>query len=55
MINYGDHATGWITPEYGYWKTHNGLPLLSGDNLQTAIDETYAYMNPNELFNGKKW
>ena len=55
VINYGDYATGWITPEYGYWKTHNGLPLLSGTDLQTAIDETYAYLNPNELFNGKKW
>ena len=29
VLNYGKYATGWITPEYGYWKNMNKKQALA--------------------------
>lgn len=52
VINYGDYATGWITPEYGYWKEMNGLDALVGDQYTEAIYDSYLMFNTSGIFNG---
>ena len=44
-INYADYVTGWITPEYGYWKEMNSLSSLNELNYETAMKEIYNKMN----------
>lgn len=40
-INYADYVTGWITPEYGYWKDMNSIDPLNILNYETAMKEIY--------------
>ena len=52
VINYAGYATGWITPEYGFWKMMNGLTALAGDAYKEAIFDTYQMFNTSGIFNG---
>ena len=52
---YGEYATGWITPEYGFWRAYNDLETLAEADYLSAIDQTYQAFNISGLFNGKKY
>ena len=51
VLNYGKYATGWITPEYGYWKNMNKKQALAEAEYLEAIDKTYEYLTVRELYN----
>ena len=53
MLNYGSYATGWITPEYGYWKNKNNLQALSSNDYLTAMIDTYDLLSVRCLYNNK--
>ena len=36
VMFYGDHATGWITPEYYYWRSYNGIEEPA-DKFESAM------------------
>ena len=54
-MHYGDHATGWITPEYSYWRMKNDKEALPAGDYQYAIEQTYFAFNISGLYNGKKY
>ena len=41
VMHYGDYATGWITPEYSYWRMKNDLGALPAEKYADAIAQTY--------------
>jgi hypothetical protein len=53
--NYGNYSAGWINPEYGYWKTMNDVTELNNEEYTAAEYQTYAELNINNLYNGKKF
>lgn len=55
VTNYGKYATGWINPEYSFWKEMNGQPPLPEIDYQVAMDQTYFAFNTSGLYNGKKF
>ena len=54
-MHYGDYATGWITPEYSYWRMKNDYDALPAENYTDAIAQTYYAFNISGLYNGKKY
>lgn len=55
VTNYGKYATGWINPEYGFWKEMNNMPALPQISYHDAMDQTYYAFNTSGLYNGKKF
>ena len=41
VMHYKDYATGWITPEYSYWRMKNDKGALPDEDYQYAISQTY--------------
>ena len=54
-MHYGDYATGWITPEFSYWRQMNEYDAVTAGNYVEAIDQTYFAFNISGLYNGKKY
>ena len=52
MTYYGKYATGWINPEFGYWKYKNDLTALADDDYTTAMFDTHQMFNTSGIFNG---
>ena len=50
-MHYGDYASGWITPEYGFWKAMNDLDAVPAEDYESAIAATYYAFNTTGLFN----
>ena len=50
-LNYAKYATGWITPEFGFWKNKNGVQGLSETEFPNAMEQTYKLMNVLTFFN----
>ena len=55
VMHYGNYSTGWITPEYSFWKTMNDLDALPAEDYTYAIEQTYFAFNISGLYNGKKY
>ena len=53
--NFEGYATGWINPEYGYWKNMNNMPGLPERDYQDATDLAYFNLSMTGLYNGKKF
>ena len=53
MLNYGAYATGWITPEYGFWKNMNDIQALDSEKYLTAMIDTYDILSVRCLYNAK--
>lgn len=51
MLNYPDYVSGWITPEYGFWKDMNNVSGLSDADFPEAMWYTQLYMSAWEFFN----
>ena len=50
VMHYGDYASGWITPEYGFWKAMNELDNLPAEDYEAAIEMTYTIFNTTGLY-----
>ena len=55
VLNYPDYVSGWITPEFGYWKDMNDQPGLSSSEYQDAHDLTYQGMGLWTSFDRILW
>lgn len=55
VSNYGKYASGFINPEYGFWKEMNGQAALTGPQLALAMNDTYSQFNTQGIFNGKRF
>ena len=51
VLNYPDYVSGWITPEYGFWKDMNNVSGLSDADFPEAMWYTQLYMSAWEFFN----
>ena len=54
-MHYEDYSTGWITPEYSFWRYMNDKKALPDLDFTSAIDQTYFAFNVSGLYNGKKF
>ena len=45
VLNYGKYVSGWITPEFGFWKNMNNKTGLSEADFPAAMANTYKLMN----------
>lgn len=55
VLNYGNLASGWITPEYNYWREQNDITGMQFEEFEEAINQTYYAFNISGLYNGKKF
>ena len=54
-MHYANYTSGWITPEYSYWKKMNDIDALPIADYQSAIEQTYFAFNSSGLYNSKKY
>ena len=55
VLNYGNLASGYITPEYSYWRDANKINPMPYTEFEEAINQTYYAFNVSGLYNGKKF
>ena len=55
VLNYADYVSGWITPEFGYWKDMNEQPGLSLADYPDALNITYLGMGLWTSFDRILW
>ena len=47
VMRYSPYSSGWITPEYGFWRSMNEIDPLSDTDFAPAMADTYFAMSVN--------